>query len=133
MLIAEDHDDSREMLTLALQRKGWEVFSAVDGRDALRVYHNAIEGDHYFDALILDVEMPRLNGFAVGVNVRNLEKFGNVPRAIHVYFTGYDDVVPPEQLLESLFADGYIRKPVTAEELIVTIERLVKAEAAATP
>lgn len=124
-LVAEDNDDTRELLTLALRRSGWKVFAARDGRDALRIYHNAIEADEYFDALLLDVEMPRLNGFAVGVNVRNLEKFGSVPRAIHIYFTGHDDVVPPEQLLECLFADAYIRKPASLEELIVQIEELV--------
>lgn len=129
VLIAEDSDDLRELLAIALKAAGWEVVSAKDGRDALRVYHDAIEDDDYFDVLLLDVEMPRLNGFAVGVNVRNLEKFGNVPRAKHIYFTGYEDVVPPEQLVESLFADEYIRKPVSPSELIATIENL-KAEAA---
>lgn len=108
-----------------MQRAGWEVFAAEDGRDALRMYHNTIEGDHYFDALLLDVEMPRLNGFAVGVNVRNLETFGEIPRAIHVYLTGHTDVVPPQDLLDTLFADAYIRKPVEPEELLAQIDGLI--------
>lgn len=121
------------MLVIALQQKGWEVFPAKDGREALRVYHNAIEKDEYFDALLLDVAMPRLNGFAVGVSVRHVEKFGNIPRAVHIYFTGYDDAVPPDELLESevlgsAFVDAYIHKPISAEELIDQIEKLVKKD-----
>lgn len=133
LLICEDYEDTRDMLVIALREVGWEVFAAKDGREALQVYHNAIEKDEYFDVLLIDIEMPRLNGFAVGVNVRNLEKFGNIPRAAHIYFTGHDDVVPPEQLLEAqvmgeLFVDAYIRKPVGVEELIEQIEELLKKD-----
>lgn len=116
------------MLVLAFETRGWEVLAGRDGRDALYVYHKAIHEEKYPDLLLLDVEMPRLNGFAVGVNVRNLEKFGDVPRATHIYLTGHDDVVPPEQLLECLFADGYVRKPITPDELFIEIEK-VMAEA----
>ena len=137
VLLADDHADTREMLTLALERVGWEVFAAKDGRDALRIYHSEIEGDKYFDVLLLDVEMPRLNGFAVGVNVRNIEKFADVPkvpRACHIYLTGHDDVVPPEQLLETEFADAYIHKPIGPDELVIEIEKAMKeAEAASLP
>lgn len=123
------------MLVLALERIGWEVFAAKDGRDALRIYHDAIEHDEYFDVLLLDVHMPRLNGFAVGVNVRNLETYSDVKRAIHIYFTGRDDndVMPPgatpEDLMEILFADAYIHKPVGPSDLIAQIERLTKEAA----
>lgn len=137
-LIAEDDEDLRELLKVALEHAGWEVFVARDGREALRVYHNAIRGDDYFDVLLLDVIMPRLNGFAVGVNVRNFEKCsdGGVPRAVHVYFTGKEDVVRPEQLMEAefageLFVDGYIHKPIGPKELLAEIERLVNEAAEA--
>lgn len=128
VLLAEDDPDLRELLSILFDERGWEVLSAKDGRDALYVYHKAIHDERYPDVLLLDVEMPRLNGFAVGVNVRNLEKFGDVPRAVHVYLTGHDDVVPPEQLVECLFADAYIRKPIEAEELLSQIDGLVKKE-----
>lgn len=132
LLLAEDNEDLRELLSILFDEHGWEVLSAKDGRDALYIYHKAIHDENYPDVLLLDVEMPRLNGFAVGVNIRNLEKFGDVPRAVHIYLTGHDDVVPPEQLMECLFADGYIRKPIEPQELLAQIDRLVK-EAAEAP
>lgn len=125
-LIAEDNTDVRDALVIALEKEGWEVFAAKDGRDALRVYHNAIEHDQYFDLLLLDVRMPRLNGIAVGVNVRNLEKFAKIPRACHVYLTGQGDIVEPESLTDNAFADAYLRKPIHGDELIKQIEKLVK-------
>lgn len=131
LLLAEDNEDLRELLSILFDEHGWEVLSAKDGRDALYLYHKAIHDEKYPDVLLLDVEMPRLNGFAVGVNVRNLEKFGDVPRAVHIYLTGHDDVVPPEQLMECLFADGYIRKPIEPQELLAQIDRLVKEAAEA--
>lgn len=137
VLLAEDDEDLRELLSIVFDEHGWEVLSAKDGRDALYIYHKAIHDENYPDVLLLDVEMPRLNGFGVGVLIRRFEGFTNIPRAVHVYLTGKDDVVPPEQLLGTefagvLFADAYIKKPVSSEELIEQIDKLVK-EAAGTP
>lgn len=125
ILLAEDDDDTRDMLTLALEEEGWEVFTARDGREALRVYHSAIEGDRFFDLLLLDVSMPRLNGIAVGINVRKIEEFGEIPRAIHIYLTGYE-LETQRELLKIHFADAYIRKPFSAEGLIKKIKELMK-------
>lgn len=126
ILLADDDPDIRDLLKMSLEGEGWEVFAARDGREALRLYHNTIEGDHYFDVLLLDVSMPRLNGIAVGLNIRNLEEFAEIPRAVHIYLTGYDLATTPEDLLEIHFADAYLRKPFTSEELIEKIKELRK-------
>ena len=148
ILIAEDDDDLRDLLVLVFEKGGWEVFAAKDGRVALKMYHNAMSGYEittnedgsrglrtcdagYFDVLLLDVVMPRLNGFAVGINIRNFESYGEgIPRAAHVYLTGKEDVIQPEQIMEAefagdLFADAYIRKPIGPVELLAEIDRLV--------
>lgn len=74
--------------------------------------------------------MPRLNGIAVGVNVRNLEKFGGVPRAVHVYLTGHDEElkIHGEELVEISFADGYFRKPFDIQELIAKVTELIQSK-----
>lgn len=128
-LIADDYDDVREALKLAMEHAGWEVFAAKDGREALRIYHDAIESG-YFDVLLLDVNMPLPNGLSVGVLVRYFEGFAEIPRAAHIYLTGEDDVVPPHQLLEAelagtTFANAYIRKPIAADELLAEIDKLI--------
>lgn len=125
MLIAEDAKDVRDMLMLAFEDDGWEVFAAEDGREALLIYHQQLRDEKYFDLLLLDVRMPRLNGIAVGVNVRNMERFGAVRRAVHVYLTGKDDAADPEALKETAFADEYIRKPVDLDVLMNRCRELV--------
>lgn len=126
VLIADDYQDIRELLTTAFELNGWEVVAAKDGREALYLYHKMILAERYFDVLLLDVNMPRLNGFGVGVNVRNLETFGDVPRAIHIYFTGDKDVVAPQELISCLFADAYMHKPIELDDLIATIDGLLR-------
>lgn len=126
VLLAEDNSDTRELLVIALESKGWEVFPAKDGREALTIYEKAIEDHRYFDALILDVAMPHINGIAVGVEVRSREKSGEIPRAVHIYLTGYEIPTKPEDLLRIHFADAYLRKPVELDELFAKIEELVE-------
>lgn len=135
VLIAEDYDDLREGLLLCFQREGWTVTGAKDGREALRIYHETIQHDQYFDLLILDISMPRLNGIAVGVNVRNLEQFSEVPRAIHVYLTGHDKelTIHGDDLVAVSFADAYIRKPFEMSELIEMVTELVSKQGEVAP
>lgn len=126
VLIADDEKDIREMLTTAFEVNGWEVTAAKDGRDALYLYHKLLNENRYFDLLLLDVRMPRLRGFNVGLNVRNLERYGGVPRAVHIYFTGDKDLLAPEDLIQSLLADAYIHKPIELDSLIATIDGLLR-------
>lgn len=129
ILIADNNTDLLEMLVIFFEANGWEVTAAKDGREALYFYHQLIHHEKYFDVLLLDVEMPRLNGFAVGVNVRNLESLSVAPRAVHVYLTGHADLVAPETLISILFADGYVHKPFDPKELLAKINSLVKEKA----
>lgn len=119
----EDDPDTLEVTTLFLEKNGWEVHTARDGREALRIYHQ-ITGSVFFDAILLDVQIPGMNGFAVGVNIRNVETWAeNVPRARHVYVTGHRSPVPPEQLKAAMVANGpfmdtFLVKPVIPEEML---------------
>lgn len=124
-LFAEDNPDASDLLALLLEREGWEVVAAKDGREALLIYEKAVEDRRYFDVLILDVVMPRINGIAVGVEVRAIEKQSGIPRAVLVLLTGYDIPTEPEELLKVHFADAYVRKPIDGNELIKKIKELV--------
>lgn len=85
VLLADDDNDTVDLLKLLLKREGWEVIAAKDGREALELYEKAVEDRRYFDVLLLDVAMPEINGIAVGVNVRKVEDRGDAPRAAHIY------------------------------------------------
>ena len=116
-LVADDAPDILDLVVTVLEGEGWDVVSASDGHEALYLYHRALHENDPFHVLLLDRIMPRLNGIAVGVNVRNLERFGDVQRAKHYYLSGQAEDVLSE-LTEMAFADGYLMKPFTKEDLL---------------
>ena len=61
ILIAEDDSRTRQALTSSLETAGYQVIAAVDGHEALELFRTA----ERVDLVILDVLMPRLNGFEV--------------------------------------------------------------------
>jgi DNA-binding response OmpR family regulator len=69
VLLAEDDANLREMLTIALQRRGYNVEVAEDGLIALRKFR--LEGP--FDIVVSDYQMPRKNGMSLLSDIRELE------------------------------------------------------------
>lgn len=57
ILVAEDNPDNRNLLTRRLERQGWEVVTAEDGREAVDVCRSAKP-----DLVLMDVAMPNMNG-----------------------------------------------------------------------
>jgi len=66
ILIAEDHNELRTLLTELLERKGHTVVATRDGEEALRAYIK----DGEFDLLITDYQMPRKNGVVLIMEIR---------------------------------------------------------------
>ncbi len=101
VLIAEDSVTSRTLLKNILEAAGYAVQTAVDGQEAL-----ALLREHTFDAVVSDVEMPRMNGFELTRTIRQEEKLKHVPV---VLVTSLDSREHREQGLEA-GADAYIVK-----------------------
>lgn len=136
VLIADDTKDVLEMLAMVFEQDGWEVATAGDGREALRIYHDYINAEpdpQYFDLVLLDVIMSPMNGIAVGNNIRNMERWGGVPRAAHVYLTGHQDKIAPDELLEGAFADEFFIKPIEMEKLLARCRELCEKQGEAAP
>lgn len=115
ILVVEDEDPIRELVSTALRFKGFEVSSAASGRDALAEARNAM-----FDLLVLDVNLPDVDGFEI---VRKLRADGNdVPV---VFLTARDD---PSDLRAGFTGGGddYITKPFSLEELVLRIEAVLR-------
>jgi DNA-binding response OmpR family regulator len=74
ILIAEDDQDIRELITLTLQFNGFDVSSAGDGNQALEM----AQQDN-FDLIVLDVRMPRMTGYEVCRRLREIEAMRDVP------------------------------------------------------
>jgi two-component system OmpR family response regulator len=115
LLVVEDEDPIRELVATALRFKGFEVTTAATGREALVEARNAA-----FDLLVLDVNLPDVDGFEV---CRKLRSDGNVVPV--VFLTARDD---PSDLRTGFMGGGddYITKPFSLEELVLRIEAVLR-------
>jgi len=113
ILIAEDDLASSILLTELLTRWGYEVKAAVNGQEAL-----ALLAAGPVDLLVLDLQMPVLDGFAVLAEVRGNSGLAHLPAIALTAFAMRED---RDRILACGF-DHYLTKPVHFEQLRLTIE-----------
>ena len=70
VLLAEDHPLNVEITRKLLERRGVEVVCAEDGRQALELFMEREE--HYFDAVLMDIVMPKMDGFEAARQIRRV-------------------------------------------------------------
>ena len=117
VLIVDDNDQGLYLLRTVLEHAGHEVWPAGDGAEAL-----ALAGKQIPDAIITDILMPRLDGFALCRALRQSEKLGDVP--VLLYSATYTDAKDRAFGL-SVGADRYLEKPLEAEDLLRELENAV--------
>ncbi len=118
VLIVDDNDQGLYLLRTQLEHAGHEVWPAGDGAEAL-----VIAGKQAPDAIITDILMPRLDGFALCRAVRQSAKLADVP--VILYSATYTDAKDRAFGL-SVGADRYLEKPVEADELLRELESAVE-------
>jgi len=117
VLIAEDNPVNRELLRELLETRGDAVEEACNGQEALDLIDKSLP-----DILLLDLDMPVLDGFATVRKIRDNPHCASLPVLAVTAFAMYGD---REKILAAGF-DGYLSKPVHATKLIEEIERLLR-------
>jgi DNA-binding NtrC family response regulator len=114
ILVVDDEESLRTVLSSELINEGYEVRTASDGDDAIVEMRNAD-----FDLVLLDIKMPRMNGFEVLKHIKE-----NHARSKVVMLTGFADL---KNAIESkkLGADDFVSKPYDLVDLLTTIERVL--------
>jgi two-component system response regulator MprA len=115
VLVVDDDPDVRDAVETALELEGNRVTSAIDGLDALKTLGRA-----EFDAIVLDVLMPQLDGFEV---CRRLRAAGN--RTPILILTARDSEEDTIRGLD-LGADDYLVKPFALGELLARVRALLR-------
>jgi DNA-binding response OmpR family regulator len=118
LLLAEDDEGSRTALARSLERYGYRVLEASDGEAALRLFA-AARGE--VDLVVLDIGMPRLDGYAV---LSRLRQTSDVPV---IMLTGRGEEVDRVVGLE-LGADDYVLKPYSLRELVARIRARLRRQ-----
>jgi DNA-binding response OmpR family regulator len=108
ILIAEDSRDGREMLEVFLGMKGYSVLPAADGNQAVEL---ALE--NLPDLILLDLELPGLDGLSVARDLRRHSNFRNVPIII---LSGHDPMEHKQSAIDAGCTD-YLLKPLDFEKL----------------
>lgn len=116
ILIADDRASSRELLRTVLLRAGYTVLEAEDGAQAV-----ALARSGHPDLVMLDLQMPGLDGFGALAELRGDPRFKDVPI---VALTASAMRGDREKILEAGFTD-YLAKPVGLEMLRETVARLL--------
>ncbi|MBA3368228.1 MAG: response regulator transcription factor [Geodermatophilaceae bacterium] len=115
LLLVEDEDNLRSMLTAALRYNGFQVGEAANGSAG---YDAAVGSDH--DLVVLDVMLPDIDGFEV---CRRLRSAGS---RVPVLFLTARDATEDKVRGLTLGGDDYLVKPFSLEELVARIRALLR-------
>ena len=113
VMVAEDHEDTRFMLRTLLERRGLLVVEAGDGEEAVSLAERETP-----DLILLDGNMPRLDGISAMRRMRGLASLSGVPI---VFLSGH---AGPQQQLAAREAgcDDYLVKPFNLDRLYQVLE-----------
>ena len=115
ILLAEDHPVSQRLAVKLLEKQGHEVSVAANGAEALELFAR-----RDFDLVLMDVEMPEMDGLAATRAIREQEQAGSRHVPI-VAMTAHALKGDSERFLAAGM-DGYISKPIRAQDLAAVIE-----------
>jgi two-component system, cell cycle response regulator DivK len=116
ILLVEDNEMNRDMLSRRLQRRGYEVSMAVDGRQGVELARTG-----GFDLILMDMSLPEVDGWEATRQLRDAEETRTVPI---IGLTAHAMAGDRERALEA-GCDDYDTKPVELTRLLAKIESLL--------
>jgi chemosensory pili system protein ChpA (sensor histidine kinase/response regulator) len=118
-LVVDDSITMRRVTQRLLERRGAKVYTARDGLDAISVLQ-----EHMVDVILLDIEMPRMDGYQFATHVRNDPKSKHVPI---IMITSRSGEKHRAKAIE-IGVNDYLSKPYQESQLVAAIEALVGRE-----
>ncbi len=116
ILLAEDNPANQKLATYVLQDRGHFVEIAGDGQEALQLTER-----NRYDVILMDMQMPRMNGLEATAAIRNREEGGS--RVPIIAMTAHAMKDDRERCLAAGM-DGYLSKPIDGHEMIALVETL---------
>ena len=125
VLIAEDVALNMEVAVKMLHLVGVETHCAENGKEAVQLYKNAPDG--YFDCILMDVNMPIMNGLQAAMAIRKSRK--KDARSIPIYAMTANVFAEDIKAVEASGMNGHIAKPVDVDDLYSTLQEAFNIEA----
>ena len=117
VLLAEDVPPSQKVVTRILNKRNHTVTVANDGREAVK-----LASREEFDVILMDIEMPAMDGFQATAAIRAMERVGR-PHVPVIAMTAHAMTGDAERCLLGGM-NAYLSKPIDAHELVELVERL---------
>jgi CheY-like chemotaxis protein len=116
ILVVEDYDDVRRMLTILLESEKFRVLEAATGTEALEVIK-----DEHPDAILMDLALPGIDGFETIRRIRGIDGFQNTPIIVLSAYTG------PSTYETALSAGSnyFMAKPIDFDDLSALLKEIV--------
>src|SRR5919198_4864635 len=114
ILLVDDEPDIIEILRVGLEDNGFKVDAFTDPQEALSSFKAGT-----YDLLLLDVRMPKMNGFELYEQIKKIDNNNNNNKAKVCYITAYE--INYEKIREefpSLQVDCFIKKPIEIQDLV---------------
>ncbi len=118
ILVVDDEPNVVKMISSRLMDSGYEVASAVNGKDAL----DKVKGDKP-NLIILDILMPEMDGFSAAVALKNDPWTKSIPV---IFLTCLVESAEMEEAHALIAGNVFLSKPFEAEELLSMVKMMVK-------
>lgn len=120
LLVVEDNATNRLLVTRLLEKNGHSVMLAENGAQAVRLFRSA-----EFDAVLMDIQMPEMDGFEATLAIREWESSTRRPRTPIIALTAHAIAGYREFCIDAGM-DGYLTKPVRGQELFDALDAVRK-------
>lgn len=117
ILIVDDSESIREVVSFTLKNEGYNVLVGVDGKDALKF----LDGSH-IDLIITDLHMPEMNGIEFIKNVRAMDQYKRIP----ILFLTTESQSSKKMEAKEAGATGWIIKPFVPAKLIAALKKVLR-------
>lgn len=117
ILIVDDSESIREVVSFTLESEGYNILSAIDGKDALK----HLDGQA-IDLVITDLHMPNMNGIELIREVRTIEEYKRIP----ILFLTTESQAAKKMEAKDAGATGWIIKPFVPAKLIAAINKVIR-------
>lgn len=118
ILVVEDHEDSREILTFQLRQMNYDVIEATNGQEAIdRAMHDGP------DLIIMDLGLPGINGIQASAKLKETPQTASIPIIAH---TAWDEHEYKKKALAAGIVE-YLTKPTDPRTLRLVLEKLLQS------